>query len=155
MSELRSTGSILVERAEAALLELAAWRPGSLAETRDAIAALLGGGEPGRPSLAERISQIAENLGDRATNPVLAGLPAAAAETVQTVTAFHTAAVAEGLTARIGAEAIEAIEEPWAVRPVEEFLAEHRVVPDLEGPGDGERAPVPEPDEDEQLPTAA
>lgn len=146
---------ILVGRAAAALLELAQWRPSSLTETRDVLAALLGGGEPDDPSLAEWMSLAVENLGDPAVNRVLAELPAPAAETVQTVTAFHTVAVAEGLTARIGTEAVEAIEQPWAVRPVEEFFAEHRVAPDLEGPGDGERAPVPQPDEDEQLPTAA
>ncbi|MGW4802966.1 hypothetical protein [Kitasatospora sp. NPDC004272] len=155
MSEQRSTGMLLVEQIETLLLELAQWRPGSLAETRDVVAALLGGGEPDRLSLAERLSQAAENLGDPVANPVLAELPAPAAEILQTVTAFHTAAVAEGLTAQIGAEVVEAIEEPWAVRPVEEFFAEHRVVPDLEAPGDGERAPGPEPDEDEQLPLAA
>lgn len=155
MSEQRSTGMVLVEQIEALLLELAQWRPGSLAETRDVVAALLGGGEQRRLSLAELLSQAAESLGDPMANPVLAELPVAARAITQAVTAFHTAAVAEGLSAQIGAEVVEAIEEPWAVRPVAEFFAEHRVAPDLEGPGDGERAPVPEPDEDEQLPLAA
>lgn len=149
---MKSTGVILVERVGSALAELTAWRPGSLEETRDVVAGLFGGGEAGAVSVAELLSRVVENLGDPVMNPALAVLPVGAVEIVQTVTAFHTVAVAEGLTARCGAEVVEAIEEPWAVRPVGEFLAEHRVVPDLEGPGDGERMPVP--DEDE-LPTAA
>ncbi|GAA2774360.1 hypothetical protein [Kitasatospora cinereorecta] len=154
MSEPKSTGMILVERATAALLELAAHRPASLGETRDLIAALLGTGD-GEGSLVEMVSGIASDLGNPMFNPTLAVLPGPAVEILQTVTDFHTAVYAEDCSARIGAEAVEAIEQPWAVRTVAAFHAEHQVVPDLEGPGDGERAPVPEPDEGEELPTAA